>query len=85
MEIVYWNAGASLEVHPDFSMGVTVSYATLDLRSESVTRIEDPLELFLDPGHPRLPAQPTADVLRTAVDETDEVIAEAMQEVTEIT
>jgi hypothetical protein len=70
-EIVYWSAGASVEVHEDFSLGYTVTYATLDLEADTTTRVIDPLELFLDPGHPRLPAQPTADVLRTRIDDTD--------------
>jgi hypothetical protein len=70
-EIVYWNAGTSLEVHPDFSVGVTLSLATLDVESNTVTLIDDPLELLLDPSHPRLPAQPTADVLESIIDDTD--------------
>ena len=71
MEIVYWNATASLAVHEDFSFGYTLTYATLDLRASTVTEVEDPLELFLDPGHPRLPTQATTDVFRTTIDDTD--------------
>jgi hypothetical protein len=70
-EILYWNASAALEVNEDFSVGITVSYATLDLSSSSLTSVNDPQELFVDPGHPRLPAQPSTDLSRTIVDDSD--------------
>ena len=70
-EIVHWDLGLAFGVHPDFSLGLTLTAATLDLRADTLTQVVDPLELFLDPTHPRLPAQPTTDLYRTAVDGSD--------------
>jgi len=70
-EIVHWNAGFALAVHPDFSVGLTVTAATLDLRADTLTQVVDPLELFLDPTHPRLPSQSTTDLYQTSVDDSD--------------
>jgi long-subunit fatty acid transport protein len=74
-EIIYWSMGAALEVHQDFSFGYTLTYATLDIEADTLTEIVDPLELFVDPSHPRLPAQSTTDVYRTIVDGSDEDFA----------
>ncbi len=74
-EIVYWSAGASFEIHRDFSIGATVSHATLDLQMNTTTRVVDPLELFLDPQNPRLPAQPVADVFESGIDDSDSDLA----------
>jgi long-subunit fatty acid transport protein len=74
-EIVYWNLGASYEVHPDFSIGATVSFGTLDLQAQTVTTVNDPLQLFVDPTHPRLVTMPDDEVFRTFVDGTDSDVA----------
>ncbi len=70
-EVVYWNASAAYQIHQDFSVGATLAYATLDFQATSSTQVIDPLELYLDPSHPRLPAQPTADIYDTEVDGSD--------------
>jgi hypothetical protein len=70
-EIVFWNVGASIDLTQDFSAGLTLTYATLDLASETRTQVVDPLQLFLDPTHPRFPAQPSVDVYRTIAQGTD--------------
>lgn len=70
-QIVYWNVGASIEVHPDFSIGATVSLAALDLQADTMTTVDDPLQLFVDPTHPRLTTMPNQEVFRTSVDGTD--------------
>jgi len=54
---------------------VTVSDASLDLRASTLTRIEDPLALTVDPTHPRLGMQPTTDVFRTSIDDSDSDLA----------
>lgn len=77
-DIVYWNASASLDLHPDFSVGATISYATLDLEASTRTEIDDPLQILVDTSHPRLPAQPTTDVYETAADGSDTDIAWAI-------
>jgi len=74
-DIIYWNLGASFDVHPDFSVGVTVSDASLDLRAATLTRIEDPLGLTVDPTHPRLGGQPTTDVFRSNINDSDSDVA----------
>lgn len=74
-DVVYWNASAAYAIHPDFSVGVTLAYATLDVRAGSVTRVSDPLALFVDPGHPRHPALPSADVYETGADGSDSGLA----------
>ena len=70
-DIVYWNLGGSIDLSQDFSAGLTLTYATLDLTSDTVTQVIDPLQLFLDPTHPRLPTQPSLDVYETHADGTD--------------
>lgn len=77
-EIVYWNAAASLEVHRDFSVGVALTYATLAFEQNTSTEVVDPLQLFLDSSHPRLPAQPTTDVHQTLIDDADSDFAYAI-------
>lgn len=74
-EVVYWTGGASLELTEDFSMGMTVSYATLELQTDTLTQVVDPLELLLDPSHPRLPGMADSDLYRTAIDGTDDGLA----------
>ena len=69
--IVQRNVGAAFAVHPDFSLGLTVTMAQLDLEADTLTQVVDPLELFLDPTHPRLPSQSTTDLYRTTVDDSD--------------
>lgn len=69
--IVHWNLGAGYDLHPDFSVGATITYAALDITAQTLTTIEDPLELFADPSHPRRPSQPAADEYRTAIDDSD--------------
>jgi hypothetical protein len=73
-QIVTLNGTVSYDVHPDFSVGVTLTQATLDLKADTTTRVDDPLQLFLDPSHPRLPAQPTTDFYDTHIDGTDSSI-----------
>ena len=74
-EVVYWNATAAYEPHPDFSIGLTLSYAMLDMQVSTSTDVVDPLGLYLDPGHPRLPSQPTTDIYRTEIDDSDSDLA----------
>jgi len=70
-DIIAWSVTGSMDVTQDFSAGLTVTYATLDLTSHSETDVIDPLQLFLDPTHPRFPAQPSVDVYETAADGKD--------------
>jgi long-subunit fatty acid transport protein len=70
-EVIYWNGGVSYDVHPDLSLGLTVSYAELDLAASSLTTVTDPLELFADPTHPRLAGQPDQDLYGTSTDAGD--------------
>jgi hypothetical protein len=70
-EIESWDLGAGYDVHPDFSVGLTVSHRTLTIDAATATTVVDPLGLFLDPGNPRLPATPTSDVLATRIDDDD--------------
>jgi long-subunit fatty acid transport protein len=69
--IVYWNGAAALDVSPDFSVGLTVTYAALDLEAGTLTQVIDPQEIFLEPGHPRLPATPSSDLYETRIDDSD--------------
>jgi len=50
---------------------VTLTQATLALHADTTTRVDAPLQLYLDPSHPRLPAQPTTDFYETHVDGND--------------
>lgn len=77
-EIVYWNVGASVEIHEDFSVGVLLSLAELDFSADTLTTVSDPIGLFLDPGNPRLPATPTSDLFRSTIDDTDTDFAYAL-------
>jgi len=70
-DIVYWNVGGSIDLTRDFSAGLTLTYATLDLKSDTLTEVIDPLQLFLDPTHPRFPVQPSMDVYSTSADGKD--------------
>jgi long-subunit fatty acid transport protein len=74
-DIVYWSASAAFQPHEDFSIGLTVSYATLDVKANSSTQVIDPLQLFVDPTHPRLPSQPSADIYQSGIDGTDSAFA----------
>ena len=69
-EIVYWNVAGSLDLSRDFSLGVTMSYATLELEAESVSRIQDPMGLYVDSSHPRLAVQPDADLYRSTIQDS---------------
>lgn len=71
-EIVHWNASVAAEVHADFSVGVTLVYATLDFDSDSETTVVDPLQILVDRSHPRLPGQTDTDVYRTHANGSDE-------------
>lgn len=70
-EIVLWNLAAAFELHPDFSVGVTLTLAELDLQAHSRTLVLDPGGIFLDPTHPRLPSMPLSDVYTTELDDSD--------------
>ncbi len=70
-EVIYWNASASYEIHEDFSVGVTLTFAELDLDAASLTRVIDPQGLLLDPTHPRLSGQPDADHYASRVSGSD--------------
>ncbi len=70
-DVVHWNASAAYAIQQDFSVGVTLTYATLDLQSVNLTQVIDPLGLYVDPGHPRLPSQPGSDLYETSIDDTD--------------
>ena len=71
MSIVSWNFGAAYELTPDFAIGATATYMTLDVEASTTTQIVDPLELFVDPSHPRLPPNPAVDVYGTRIDDSD--------------
>ena len=71
IRIVSYDAAAGLELHPDFSAGLTLSYATLDVEADSATHVLDPQGVIVSPGNPRLPSQPDADVYATSADDTD--------------
>jgi hypothetical protein len=58
-------------VHPDFSIGATVSFATLAMNAGTSTQVIDPLQLFVDPTHPRLPALQSTDFYDTRIDGND--------------
>jgi len=70
-EIVYWNAGASLQVHRDFSVGLTLSLATLDIQADSLGAFTDPQFQILDPTNPRLPGSEDTDFFRSVINDTD--------------
>jgi hypothetical protein len=70
-DVVYYNASASYEIHDDFSVGVTLTYARLDMDGHSLTEVIDPEQILVDPTHPRLAGQSSSDFLRTDVDDTD--------------
>jgi len=70
-DVVYWNASLSYDLTQDFSLGLTVSYAELDLEGQSVTEIDDPLQLLFDPTHPRLAGQLNQDVYGTSAASAD--------------
>jgi long-subunit fatty acid transport protein len=70
-EVIYWNASASFEVHKDFSVGVTLTYAELDMEATSLTRVLDPEGLLLDPSRPRLSGQPDADLFSSRISDSD--------------
>ena len=72
---MYWNIGASFEVHTDFSVGLTASLATLDIQASSQGALFDPLEQILDPTNPRLPTSPDVDFFRNAIDDSDSDLA----------
>lgn len=72
MEIVHWNASASFEVHPDFAVGSTLTLGQLEVDTDTLTEVVDPLELFVDPAHPRLATQPMSELFRTRIDDTDD-------------
>jgi long-subunit fatty acid transport protein len=74
-EVVHWNASVAFEIHEDFSVGLTLSYAELDLDMSSQTRVTDPQELLLDPAHPRLSGQPDSDVIASEINDTDTDLA----------
>jgi hypothetical protein len=70
-EIVYWDVSSSVEITSDFSAGLTLTYATFDQQANTLTQVDDPLQLFLDPSHPRQPTQPSQDLYRTVIDGSD--------------
>jgi len=74
-EIIYWNAGGSLQVHNDFSVGLTLSLATLEIQADSQGVLTDPLEQVLPPTNPRLPPTLNADIFRNIIDDTDSDLA----------
>ncbi len=69
--IVSYDVAAGLELHPDFSAGIILSYATLDVEADSTTHVLDPQGVIVSPGNPRLPSQPDADVYATSIDDSD--------------
>jgi long-chain fatty acid transport protein len=71
IEIVSWDVSAAVELHQDFSAGLTLSVADLDLESRSATQVNDPQAVLVDPGNPRLPSTPEADVYRTDANGSD--------------
>jgi uncharacterized protein UPF0164 len=77
-EIVNWNALVSAEVTPDFSVGATLTHATIDMTASTLVRVEDPLQILAEASHPRLPGQTTADIYRTRVDGSDSDLTYAL-------
>ena len=71
IQIVSYDAAVGVELHRDFSAGLTLSYARLEVDAESATQVLDPQAVIVDPGNPRLPSQPDADVYATSADDSD--------------
>lgn len=77
-EIVYWNAAVSFDMHPDFSVGLTLTYATLELDADTQTIVSDPLQILVSSSHPRLPSQSDTDVYSTMAHGTDDDLTYAI-------
>jgi long-subunit fatty acid transport protein len=71
IEIVSWDLSAAVELHQDFSAGVTLSVASLDLEAQSLTTVHDPKAVLNDPGNPRLPSNPDDEVYSTRANDSD--------------
>lgn len=71
VEIVSYDVAVGVELHQDFSAGIILSYATLDVEAESATHVLDPQGVIVNPGNPRLPSQPDADVYTTHANDSD--------------
>jgi hypothetical protein len=71
IQIVSYDVAMGVELHRDFSAGLTLSYATLDVEAKSATQVLDPQGVIVNPGNPRLPSQPDADVYETFADDSD--------------
>ena len=77
-ELVYWNAGLQFELTRHFSLGITATYATLDMQSGVRTTFADPRSI-LDPINPRRDADGDGVldpiVRMTSIDGTDSAFA----------
>ena len=71
IQIVSYDVALGVELHRDFSAGLTLSYATLDVEAQSTTHVLDPQGVIVNPGNPRLPSSPDADVYATSSDDSD--------------
>ncbi|MCP3980043.1 MAG: hypothetical protein GY716_12125 [bacterium] len=65
------SAALTFDASPEFSIGATLTYAKLELDMFTRTRVDDPLQLLSDPGHPRLPTEPATDLYETRIDDSD--------------
>jgi len=70
-QIVSYDVALGIELHQDFSAGLTLSYATLDAEARSTTHVLDPQGVIVNPGNPRLPSTPDADIYETSTDDSD--------------
>lgn len=71
MEIVSWNAGASMEIHGGLSLGATLSYAALDVEMDTLATLVDPRGALVPPS-PLPDVDPVdPDIFRSSIHETD--------------
>ncbi|MGH9869012.1 MAG: OmpP1/FadL family transporter [Candidatus Polarisedimenticolia bacterium] len=71
IQIVSYDAAVGIELHKDFSAGLILSYATLDVEADTLTQVIDPQGVIVTPGNPRLPSQPDADIYTTSANDSD--------------
>lgn len=79
-QLVHYNLAFSYSFLRDFSLGVTATYATLDMRSGVTSTASDPRGILFS-RHPRLDVDPSPGVSltsiesQTRIDDTDEAFA----------
>lgn len=71
-QLVHYNLGFSLSLGNDFSLGLTGTYATLDMRSDVTSTTVDPRGILLSANPRAQDADGSADILsRTRIDDSD--------------